>query len=119
MVVDLKPKVEFKPFDKVLVRNTDTEEWFPGFFEKFDVILLLLFLAVMAFQETFFLVDDVEPSLHRLIVADTFRVVAFHDTFLRSTAFSISSLSLSFSASSACLWISFITMESSISFLIK
>lgn len=36
MIVDLKPKVEFKPFDKVLVRNTDTEEWFPGFFEKFD-----------------------------------------------------------------------------------
>ena len=35
-VVDLKPKIEFKPFDKVLVRNTDTEEWFPGFFEKFD-----------------------------------------------------------------------------------
>lgn len=36
MIVDLKPKVELKPFDKVLVRNTDTEEWFPGFFEKFD-----------------------------------------------------------------------------------
>lgn len=36
-IVDLKPKVEFKPFDKVLVRNTDTEEWFPGFFEKFDI----------------------------------------------------------------------------------
>lgn len=36
MIVNLKPKVEFKPFDKVLVRNTDTEEWFPGFFEKFD-----------------------------------------------------------------------------------
>ena len=35
-VVGLKPKVGFKPFDKVLVRNTDTEEWFPGFFEKFD-----------------------------------------------------------------------------------
>jgi hypothetical protein len=35
-IVDLKLKVEFKPFDKVLVRNTDTEEWFPGFFEKFD-----------------------------------------------------------------------------------
>ena len=35
-VVDLKPKCELKPFDKVLVRNTDTEEWFPGFFEKFD-----------------------------------------------------------------------------------
>lgn len=36
MIVNLKPKCEFKPFDKVLVRNTDTEEWFPGFFEKFD-----------------------------------------------------------------------------------
>lgn len=36
MIVDLMPKVELKPFDKVLVRNTDTEEWFPGFFEKFD-----------------------------------------------------------------------------------
>lgn len=36
MIVNLNPKVEFKPFDKVLVRNTDTEEWFPGFFEKFD-----------------------------------------------------------------------------------
>lgn len=35
-VVGLKPKVGFKRFDKVLVRNTDTEEWFPGFFEKFD-----------------------------------------------------------------------------------
>lgn len=32
----LPKKCEFKPFDKVLVRNTDTEEWFPGFFEKFD-----------------------------------------------------------------------------------
>ena len=36
MIVNLKPKCELKPFDKVLVRNTDTEEWFPGFFEKFD-----------------------------------------------------------------------------------
>lgn len=35
-IVELKPKVGLKPFDKVLVRNTDTEEWFPGFFEKFD-----------------------------------------------------------------------------------
>ena len=33
---DLPKKCEFKPFDKVLVRNTDTEEWFPWFFEKFD-----------------------------------------------------------------------------------
>lgn len=29
-------KQEFKPFDKVLVRNSDTDKWFPGFFEKFD-----------------------------------------------------------------------------------
>lgn len=36
MIIDLKQKVELKPFDKVLVRNTDTEEWFPGLFEKFD-----------------------------------------------------------------------------------
>lgn len=35
-IVDLKPKWTPKPFDRVLVRNTDTEEWFPGFFEKFD-----------------------------------------------------------------------------------
>lgn len=35
-IVDLPKKCEFKPFDKVLVRNTDTEEWFPGIFEKFD-----------------------------------------------------------------------------------
>lgn len=35
-IVNLESVVELKPFDKVLVRNTDTEEWFPGFFEKFD-----------------------------------------------------------------------------------
>ena len=35
-IVDLKPKWTPKPFDRVLVRNTDTEEWFPGFFKKFD-----------------------------------------------------------------------------------
>lgn len=35
----------------------------------------------MALQQAFFLVDDVEPCLHRLVVGDTFRVVAFHDTF--------------------------------------
>ena len=58
--------------------------WFPVLLhglQKFDVILLLLFFAVMALQQAFFLVDDVEPCLHRLVVGDTFRVVAFHDTF--------------------------------------
>lgn len=35
-IVDLPKQPEFKPFDKVLVRNYDTDDWFPGFFEKFD-----------------------------------------------------------------------------------
>lgn len=33
-VIELKPKVEFKPFDKVLVRDNDTEPWMPAFFER-------------------------------------------------------------------------------------
>ena len=56
--------------------------WFPVLLhglQKFDVILLLFFFAVMALQQAFFLVDDVEPCLHRLVVGDTFRVVALHD----------------------------------------
>ena len=35
-IVDLPKQYEFQPFDKVLVRNYDTDDWFPGFFEKFD-----------------------------------------------------------------------------------
>lgn len=35
-IVDLPKECEFQPFDKVLVRNYDTDGWFPGFFEKFD-----------------------------------------------------------------------------------
>ena len=31
-IVELKPKVEFKIFQKVLVRNYNGEEWIPGFF---------------------------------------------------------------------------------------
>lgn len=27
MVVDLKPKCEFKPFDKVLVRDSESDKW--------------------------------------------------------------------------------------------
>lgn len=34
--VDLKPKVELKPFDKVLVRDTKDEYWRPAFFASFD-----------------------------------------------------------------------------------
>lgn len=32
-----KAEHQFKPFDKVLVRNYDTDEWLPGFFYKFDL----------------------------------------------------------------------------------
>ena len=31
-----KPKCPFKPFDKVLVRNENNQEWLPGFFHMFD-----------------------------------------------------------------------------------
>lgn len=34
---DKETKHQFKPFDKVLVRNYDTDEWLPGFFYKFDL----------------------------------------------------------------------------------
>lgn len=33
-IVKLKPKVGLKPFDKVLVRDNDTEPWVPAFFER-------------------------------------------------------------------------------------
>lgn len=32
----VKVKCPFKPFDKVLVRNYDTDEWLPGFFYRFE-----------------------------------------------------------------------------------
>lgn len=35
--IDQEAKYQFKPFDKVLVRNYDTDEWLPGFFYKFDL----------------------------------------------------------------------------------
>lgn len=35
-IVDLKPKVEFKPFDKVLVRHQKTEEWSANIFSHTD-----------------------------------------------------------------------------------
>lgn len=35
-VEPVKPTCPFKPFDKVLVRDTDKQEWLPGFFYKFD-----------------------------------------------------------------------------------
>lgn len=31
-----KPTCPFKPFDKVLVRNENNQEWLPGFFHMFD-----------------------------------------------------------------------------------
>lgn len=35
-VEPVNPTCPFKPFDKVLVRNYDTDEWLPGFFYRFD-----------------------------------------------------------------------------------
>lgn len=35
-VVDLKPKVELKPFDKVLVRDDETSEWKANFYSQMD-----------------------------------------------------------------------------------
>lgn len=35
-VEPVKPKCQFKPFDKVLVRNENNQEWLPGFFHMFD-----------------------------------------------------------------------------------
>lgn len=37
MIVDLKPKVEFKPFDKVVVRDTEYSTWCADFFSHIDV----------------------------------------------------------------------------------
>lgn len=34
--IEEKPKCEFKPFDKVLVRNSDEMEWIPRFFERYS-----------------------------------------------------------------------------------
>lgn len=34
MIVDLKPKVEFKPFDKVLCRNSKDDTWEADFFAR-------------------------------------------------------------------------------------
>ena len=36
-IVDLKPKVEFKPFDKVVVRDTEYSTWCADFFSHIDV----------------------------------------------------------------------------------
>lgn len=35
-IVDLKPKVELKPFDKVLVRDYLEDKWMPNFFSCYD-----------------------------------------------------------------------------------
>lgn len=37
MIVGLKPKVEFKPFDKVVVRDTEYSTWCADFFSHIDV----------------------------------------------------------------------------------
>ena len=35
LIVDLKPKIEFKPFDKVLIRDCSGEIWRPSFFARY------------------------------------------------------------------------------------
>ena len=35
-IVDLKPKVEFKPFDKVLVRDNSKQKWIPDMYRFYD-----------------------------------------------------------------------------------
>ena len=48
-------------------------------FTKLYVVNILFFIAVVAFQDSFLLVDDVEDGLHGLVVGDALGVVALHD----------------------------------------
>lgn len=36
-ILEMKPEPKFKPFDKVLVRDYDREDWYPDFFMLYDV----------------------------------------------------------------------------------
>ena len=38
MIVDLKPKIELKPFDKVLVRDDETSEWKANFYSQMGAL---------------------------------------------------------------------------------
>ena len=46
MIVDLKPKVELKPFDKVLVRDSNDYKWKAGFFSHYSEGLNYPFICV-------------------------------------------------------------------------
>ena len=46
---------------------------------KLHFAQLLLLVAVMAAYDTEYLIYSVEEGLHRLVVGDALRVIAFHD----------------------------------------
>ena len=47
---------------------------------EFHFIDVLLFVAVVAFQNALFFIDDMEHGVHGFVVGDALRIVAFHDT---------------------------------------
>lgn len=47
--------------------------------QQFHVVNLLLHVTIVASQHPVGLVNDMEYSLHRLVVGDAFRVLAFHN----------------------------------------
>ena len=50
------------------------------FLYEFHFIDVLLFVAVVAFQNALFFIDDMEHGVHGFVVGDALRIVAFHDT---------------------------------------
>lgn len=51
-IVNLKPKVELKPFDKVLVRDSLSDKWrvnLFGYIDKMNIIIALLLIGYIAF----------------------------------------------------------------------
>ena len=47
--------------------------------DKFYIVDVLLFLAIVTHQHTLFLVDNMKQGFHWFVVGDAFRVVALHD----------------------------------------
>ena len=46
---------------------------------QFNLLHFLLFVAVMTFKNTMFLVDNMEDSVHRFIISDTLWVIASYN----------------------------------------
>lgn len=47
---------------------------------KFDVIDILFFIAISAFEDSLCLVNYIENRLHRFVICNTFGVVTFYDS---------------------------------------